>query len=533
MFPVLIIVLLLVFRSIAAAALPLAMAGGALGISSAVGYLIARVVDVSTLYSNIISMIGMAVAIDYSLFIIKRYREEVVGGLDRHTALTVAYRTAGRSVVLSGGAVAIALCSLFIPRLMAFTSIALGGAVVTVAALLLTTTALPALLALMGPRIEWGHIPLRSRLGREPRAHRTARGPGAVAGIAGAVALLAVASPIVGISLQAPVASATILPKGDAARTGLDVVSSELDAHDLFPLQIVLTSDTANARRDVLDSTRRLTAQAIARSDVASVTSAATLGLPAAELDAVARGDDPRLSSVWSAVGNKVASRIIVDPKTSPDSAATHALVKALRSSSGGVHGDIRVQVTGATAQGADFDNTLKASIPWIVAAVLALTLVMMASAFRSIVLPLLALAFNGIVVVASLGILTMVVKAAGDGEMNSVTPVLLFAVLFGLSMDYMVIIVSRIIERYRRDGDFDLAVVQGSRQTRSMVNSAALIMVAVFASFMSAQISIVREIGIGLGVAVVLDAVVIRMVVLPGILRLLGPKALGLSRRS
>jgi RND superfamily putative drug exporter len=184
--------------------------------------------------------------------------------------------------------------------------------------------------------------------------------------------------------------------------------------------------------------------------------------------------------------------------------------------------------VTGATAQGTDFDNTLIESIPLIAALVFVLTFGMLAFAFRSVILPVLALFFNTLVVLASLGLLTGLVSVASDAPLNSVTPVLLFAVMFGLSMDYMVIIISRIVEAFGNGKPFTEAVTFGVRGTRSMINSAAIIMVAVFASFSSAQISIVREIGIGLAIAVILDALVVRMFIMPAVLRVLGPRVLG-----
>jgi len=190
------------------------------------------------------------------------------------------------------------------------------------------------------------------------------------------------------------------------------------------------------------------------------------------------------------------------------------------------------VGVAGATAQGLDFDETLIRSLPTIGGLVIAATFVLLVVAFRSVALSALALAFNALVVGASLGLLTLVQSLTSDSPLNSVTPVLLFAVMFGLSMDYMVIIIARIAETYEHGGSFSSAVTDGLRATRPMINSAALIMIAVFLSFMTGQISIVREIGLGLAIAVALDALVIRTIVLPAVLRAIGPVVLGRSRR-
>jgi len=213
-----------------------------------------------------------------------------------------------------------------------------------------------------------------------------------------------------------------------------------------------------------------------------------------------------------------------------PDTVAAHGLVSTLR---GVAHpAGYSIAVAGATAQGLDFDTALEHSIPWIVGFVFVLTFLMLMIAFRSALLPLLALGFNTLVVGASLGLLPAATELVTRMPLNSVTTVLLFAVMFGLSMGYMVIIISRVIEAYRSGLPYSEAVSVGSPKTRGMVRSAAIIMVAVFASFTSAQISVVREIVIGLGVAVILDALVIRMLVMPAVLRLVGVPIIPRVRR-
>jgi len=525
-FPILIVILLLVFRSVAAAATPLVIAGGALLTGSAIGFIATQFTEISILYSNIVSMIGLAVAVDYSLFIVKRYREELDAGRPGDDALTVAFATAGRSVLFSGIAVAVALSALFIPRLMAFTSIALGGIVVTAVALLLAVTALPALLSLLGPRISWGAIPLRRR-----PASTAGRAVPRVYGVIGIVALVALAVPIAGISLQSPVASATVLPKDDPARVGLELIESRIGNDGLFPIQVLLSAPAADGPESLLDQVGAFTDFAEDQPSAATVVSPTSDGAAQADLAALlASGEAPpalsALSALWARNGDELIARVLVTSIEGPDSVEAHELVQLFREE--GAPGGADLRVTGATAQGLDFDQALIASIPWIVLFVFILTFAMLAVAFRSALLPLVALVFNVLVVGASLGALTLISGALGSAPINSVTPVLLFAVMFGLSMDYMVIIVSRIIEHYRAGEPFAEAVAAGTRSTRAMINSAAIIMVAVFAAFGTAQISIVREIGIGLGIAVLLDALLIRIVVMPAILTLVGPRVLG-----
>lgn len=528
-FPILIIVLLLVFRSVAATLVPLLMAGTALAVASGIGYAATRFTEISILYSNIVSMIGLAVAVDYSLFIIKRYREELDAGNETGAALAVASATAGRSVIFSGVAVAVALVALFIPSVMAFTSIALGGVVVTLIAIALSITVLPAALSILGRRINWGTVRLPARARKAPTAWPAGgKRPGVLAA-AGITVMLLAALPVLGISLQSPVASATVLPAGDPARTGLETIQDRIGHEGLFPIQVVLSTPDSTPLRDVVATAQRVSEYAGSQPGVAAVTSLASGGGTSEQLAAALATPEGAASAagLWAHEGGRYTTRILVDPSEGPDSVRAHELVSDLRNHVADAATGYTTGVTGATAQGVDFDNTLIQSIPLIAALVFVLTFGMLAFAFRSVILPVLALFFNTLVVLASLGLLTGLVSVANNAPLNSVTPVLLFAVMFGLSMDYMVIIISRIVEAFGHGKPFTEAVTFGVRGTRSMINSAAIIMVAVFASFSSAQISIVREIGIGLAIAVILDALVVRMFIMPAVLRVLGPRVL------
>lgn len=534
-FPVLIVVLLVVFGSVVATLLPLLVAGSALMISLGFGTLATHVTEISNLYSNIVSMIGLAVAVDYSLFIIKRFREELAAGRTTPEAVMETMATAGHSVLFSGIAVAVALSALFIPQVMALTSIALGGVVVALVALAVTMLALPAALVLIGPRIDAGRIPFLTRRAKPPVTKAAVvssriRRPGLV-GAAGALVLAIVALPVLGLSLQSPVASATVLPADDPARQGLELLESEIGQQGLFPVDVIVTFPAGAEPSRALDQTATASAWLAERDGVESVLDAATLA-PAGSPGALAleAGTTPEpLQRLWSAEGGRISTRLLATTSEGPDSVAAHDLVVEVRNGlSGQLDDGAEVVVTGATAQGLDFDDTLIGSIPLIAVVVLVLTFAMLAFAWRSVILPLLALGFNLLVVGASVGALTLVQGLISDEPLNSVTPILLFAVMFGLSMDYMVIIMSRMRELYRGGLPFDQAVLRGAAVTRGMINSAAFIMVAVFLSFTTAQISIVREIGIGLAIAVVLDAVVIRMLVMPSVLRAIGPRAFG-----
>lgn len=534
-FPVLIVVLLLVFRSVVAAAVPLAMAGVALVITQAVGYAVARVTDLSILFTNGMMLIGLAVAVDYSLFIIRRYREEEQDGAALPEALGRSMGTAGHSVLFGGLAVVVALAALFIPQIMVFSSLALAGIVVTSVALAISMTLLPAVLHLLGPRLWWKALPTRPARRREALGVATRRPLVALlltVGVLGALAL-----PMTGIRLQVPVASAEILPASADARQGIEVLGAELDAESLFPVQVVLVAESGDAAA-LLEATGRASEVAASRGEAERVVDVTTLGLPPEALEAALLAGAPlpeeaqaAVAGLWTADPTLV-SRVVVVPAEGPDTTATHDLVAALRADvPGAVPDGVRVYVSGATAQGADFDAVVETSLPVIVLFVSIATIALLTWAFRSWRLPLLALALNGLVVAASLGILTLVFQDWLGVPVNSVTPLLLFAIMFGLSMDYMVIMISRMREHYLAHGDHTAAIQEGLRRTAGLVNSAAIIMVAVFASFGTAQISVVRQLGLGLATAVILDAVVVRLVLMPAALSLLGPKVWGVRR--
>jgi putative drug exporter of the RND superfamily len=553
-FPLLVIVLLLVFRSVAAMLLPIAVAGLTLVVGSGIGFLITKVTDLSTLFTNAMSIIGLAVAVDYSLFIIKRYRDELAGGEDQRSALETAMRTAGHAVLFSGLAVVVALLALFIPRIVVFSSMAIAGIIVTLVALAMSMTLLPAALALLGRRIDWlSFRPRRGRVaaGGAPSGGSAVTGP-AVGRLAALhrrpvlllivlVALFGVmAWPTTDIRLQSPVASATILPPDADSRQGIERLQSTLTFRRLFPVQVVLSAPESVPAGELLAGVRAVSWAARAQR-VDEVTDVTTIGLPAEVLEpAVAGGLDglppearAGFEQLWQVEDGRRITRVVVVAAADPDTDAAHDLIGTLRDRlPSAVPPGVSVLVTGATAGGVDFDDVLADSLPAILAAVALITIMLLARAFRSWVLPLLALALNAMVVAASLGLLTLISQTWLGQRIDSTTPALVFAIMFGLSMDYMVIMISRMRERFLAGADHLEAVTGGLRDTAGLVNGAALIMVAVFASFLTAKVSVVQQLGLGLAVAVVLDAVIIRLLVMPAALRLIGPRSWGRAAR-
>ncbi|GGQ81072.1 MMPL family transporter [Couchioplanes azureus] len=534
-FPLLVVVLLVVFRSVAAMLLPVVLAGVALVVASAIGYLLTFATDLSTLFTNAVSIIGLAVAVDYSLFVIKRYRDELAAGDPYVPALRTAMRTAGHAVVFSGLAVVVALLALFIPRIMVFSSMAIAGVVVTLVALAMSLTLLPAVLRLLGRRIDW--LSLR----RRPAAGRPVRPPRRRAALALTLAALVAAFgvlawPVTDIRLQSPVASATILPEDADSRQGIERMQAALEFRTLFPVQVVLTAPASAPAGELLTGLRAAAGVVRAAPHVDQVTDVTSLGLPAADLAAALAAPDAlpaearaAATQLWATTGDTRVTRVVAVAAADPDSDAAHDLVHALRERlPDAVPAGVTVQVTGATATGVDFDEVLTDTLPAVLGTVVLITVVLLARAFRSWLLPLLALALNALVVAASLGLLTLISQHGLGQRIDSTTPALVFAIMFGLSMDYMVIMISRMREHYTLHGDHHRAVSEGLRETAGLVNGAALIMVAVFASFLIAKVSVVQQLGLSLAIAVVLDAVVIRLVVMPAALHLIGPRVWG-----
>ncbi|MBQ0848102.1 MMPL family transporter [Streptomyces sp. BH-SS-21] len=567
-FPVLFVVLLLVFRSVAAMVVPLLMAGVTLMFTQSIGYGMTQFTDVNSLFTNIVSMVGLAVAVDYSLFIVKRFREELAEGRAVDDALDRTMRTVGHSVLFSGLAVVVALSALFIPRAMSFTSIALGGVAVSLVAVAIAVTLLPAVLSLLGDRINWGTLRSRKKAGEQAGkgdAGKSAATDGRTGGsadgradgrtdgrtggrfsgrpglvLAGLVVVFAaLAAPAAQLTLRVPVASADILPSDDSARIGMERIKQDIGVREMFPVQVVLSADRDQADA-LLRSATDVASYAKTAPGADKVQAVTSLGLPAASLsealaDPSGLGADERaaLGQLWTLDGDRLVTRVVVTPGADPDSSAAHHLVDDLRDHLGD-HADsaVTVRLAGATATGSDFDDLVLRSVPLVVASVALLSFLILLFAFRSVLLPLLALAFNIAVVGASLGFLALV-SGNDDHSINSVTPLMLFAVMFGLSMDYMVIMISRMRESYLGGLSHRESVLGGLARTAGLVNGAAAIMVAVFASFTSAQISIVRELGISLAVAVVLDALVIRRLVMPATLLLVGDRVWGRHRRT
>lgn len=542
-FPLLIVVLLFVLRSVMASMLPLVIAGFVLPVTMGLSYFISRGHQLNILLTNAISMIGLGVIIDYCVFIISRYRTELMSYAPGQAVHRSLY-SAGRAVFYSGMTVIVSLTALFLPTLTIFTSIALGGVLVVIVSVIAAWTLLPALLVLLGPRIN------ALKIGRRPNLTKgnlgwyrwTTRLMKQPVGyfFSGVVLLAILAIPVMGLKMQVPVASASQLPASASSRQGLDFLTKHFAVGNLFPVQVVLsasgTFDTVSNLATIASATNNLSRLPDVKtisgptSWAPNMSLAGYLGLyhdPSTlnpgEMGAISRWVY-QSKDRWYAI-------ITITPGTSANDARTHALIGAVRNQlSNSLTGtQMTSWVGGQNATGYDFDASVIGRFPEIIAAVFLITALVLAWTFRSLVIPLQAIVLNALVTLASLGVLVAIFQmgfgniVANPAPINSVTPVIVFAVLFGLSMDYEVFIVSRIRERYDNGDTLTESIALGVSDTARLVTGAAAIMIAVFVAFALTPLGVVQQLGIALATAIFLDALVVRTILVPTIMRIFG----------
>lgn len=513
------LVLIVVFGALVAALVPIGLAIvsviTALGLTAVVG----QVADLSFFVVNMITMIGLAVGIDYSLFIVQRYREERRGGRSPSDAIAVAGSTATRAVVFSGVTVMIALLGMMLMPDTVFRSLGVGAILVVVAAVAAAMTLLPAILGLLGDRVDALRLPLRRR-NSDPTdgiwariAHGVMARPVVSVILAGGL-LVAMALPYMGIQLGN--GGIDSLPADSDVRFAQQVLAEDF-GNGLTTTVVVVRTPDAEAS-DVVAATDRLVASLEADPDHGEVAVTTYPGL-----------DDNG--------GDLVVVEVVdlVDPSTN---AGRDAVVQVrgdlVPAAFGTVGTSTEVLVTGSAAFNQDYVGLVSARTPWIFAFVLGLSFLLLLVAFRSIVVPLKAIAMNLLSVGATYGVLVAVFQWGWGADVLGFTrvdvieawvPLFLFTVLFGLSMDYHVFLLSRIRERYGRTGDNAGSVAFGLAATGSIITGAALIMVAVFGGFAMGDLSMFQQMGFGLAVAVILDATLVRTVLVPATMVLLGDR--------
>jgi len=509
--PLTIVVLLLVFGAPIAAGLPLVLALGTIAITLAILYVLSRFMPVSVFAQNAVTMVGLGIGVDYALFLVSRCREELSRGASFPSAVETAANQAGHVVLVSGLAVCTGFLALFLVHIRFLHTLALGGVAVAVTSVLMTLTLLPSLLLLIGERLNWPR-----QLSRRPRsdgglwarwAHETMTRPWQYL-IPSLIVLAVLIVPT--LQLKAWNMGARDLSPAMEARQGYELLDRNFAAGWMGPIAILVKSrDDGNV--------------------LTSKSQGAITGIHSR------LASDPRVRIVGGYPSEDGHSALIfLVPRSAPNSEEVMKMVRELRVQPWQSARDagLSIQIGGFSASVLDFDAELFGSMKRVIPVVLAVTFLALVFAFRSIVVPIKAITMNLISVLAAYGFLVYVFQkgiGAGliglvpPGGLNSFIVLMLFTILFGLSMDYEVFLLSRIKEEYQRTGDNRKSVVSGLSQTGGLITSAALIMVVLFGSFGFTRLTATREFGLGLAFAVALDATLIRVVLVPILMGLLG----------
>lgn len=514
--PVTLVILVLAFGALVAAGVPLLLGFTAVAAALGLTDLLSHLVHVEQSITSVVLLIGLAVGIDYSLFYVRRAREERARGRTRREALSVAAATSGRAVLISGFIVMIAMTGMFMMGNQIFVSFGMGTVLVVAIALVGSLTVLPAVLAGLGDRVDRGRIPGLDRLHAKDGESR----------FWGAIVAVALRRPVIWGGAAAALLVALAIPAFQ-----LHTVSSGIQG---LPRSLPITTVYRNVQREFPGGAVPETV-VISAADVTAPR--VTAGIAAMERAAVATGQMYQPLGVDVSATHQ-AVRVSIPLAGSGTNAASIRALALLRGSVipatiGRVPG-VTVHTTGDTGQTVDFNNSLKSHAPLVFAFVLGLAFVMLLCAFRSVVIPLTAIVLNLLSVGAAYGVLVLVFQQGhlqsllGFKSIGGVTnwlPLFLFVVLFGLSMDYHVFILSRIREAHDRGMSTEDAIAHGIKATAGVVTSAAIVMVAVFAIFATLDQIDFKMVGTGLAVAVFIDATIVRALLVPTTMKLLGER--------
>jgi putative drug exporter of the RND superfamily len=546
--PVALLVLLLALGTVTAAIVPLALAGSGLLLTFGLLALLATTLTFDSFLTTIVTMIGVGIGIDYSLFIVSRYREELARRMragrsasthgdmpqpedDRargaapaqvEEAVGAAIASSGRMVMFSGMIVAMALATLAVIRAPIYREFALGAVSVVMCTVIVALTLLPAVLALLGDRINRGALPARMQP-RDSRPEATdrqgawarwalavMRRPVLAAGTVAAVLMLATA-PLLGLhtGVDFGISSLSGTPSGKGER----VLAASFGAGTLAPIEIVLSDPRDGGE--------------LSRGDAARV------ALLARELTPTGHNG----IAAMTMTAGRDAELLTVSPTSAIDSSSAEQLVRHIRTTllpPIRARGGPEAAVGGASAKIVDLTNETQAKVPLVLGLILALSLLFLTVVFRSLVLPVKAVLMNLLATGATVGIVILVFQD-GHGErvldftspgfIQVFLPLSVFALLFGLSMDYEVFLIGRMRETWLRTGDNELAVATGVEHTARPITAAAAIMVAVFGSFVTANVLELKQFGLGLALAIALDATLIRLILVPALMRLFGAR--------
>jgi len=542
--PVAFVVLLLAFGTVVAAALPLLLGG--LGIVTTFGLLgvFAHFTSFNAFVESAVTMIGLALGIDYSLMIVTRFREELDRGRTPLTAIKTTMKTAGRAILFSGCTLMISVSGLLFVRSNMFKSLALGIMLTAAVMVALCLTLLPVVLSLLGRRINSLRV-LGKPKGKDKEQkfwEAWARGvmhcPIVV--VIGTVAVLvAIAWPVRGLQLGLDSGLSTLRDQPSAQ--GLQLVQQHFSSGVLSPLQIVAYRSSGTFSSNDLEALSSISNQLTHDGRVQAVYSlpqtldAVAGNHTATALSFVNKNSPSSLAGLLNVGQGSNMTIINIIPRVPSDSNQALQLLSDIQNRivpQAGSDGDLHVGYLGLTAQIADLNAEIHRAIPIVLAFVLGISFVLLALTFRSLLLPLKAIVMNLFSLGATFGLMVLVFQhGAGQhllgfttrGYVQNYLPLLTFVILFGLSMDYEVFLLTRIREEWLKTGNNTTAVARGLSHTAKVITHAAAIMIVVFASFLIAHILEIKELGFGLSVAVLIDATLIRLLLVPATMRLMG----------
>jgi RND superfamily putative drug exporter len=505
------IVLLIVFGSFFAAILPILAAAVSLGVGIAVIGLLSHAITMASFSSELSLLIGLGVGVDYALFIVTRYRQEIMRGTPPEEAVVNALDTSGRAVLFAGITVCIALLGMFALGVSFLYGVATAASIVVAFTVVSALTFLPALLGFFGRRVltrkqrralEAGELatsdesPLWGRWAQRLQRHPV------VLAAAAAIVMLVLAAPFLSMRLGSSDAGSD--PTSSTTRKAYDLLAQGFGPGFNGPLQLVAQTPTAEQQA----AFKRV-------------------------VDAVAKTPEVVAATPPVTVGKGI-SLAQVYPKDSPQDQATNDLVQKLRKDvvPAAERGQLRVLVGGSTAIGIDFSKVLSDKLPLFIGIVVLLSFLLLMAVFRSLVIPLMAAVMNLLSVAAAFGVVVAVfqwgwgaelIGVSRTGPIEAFLPVMVFAILFGLSMDYEVFLVSRIYEEWHKRRDNREAIVHGLAATGRTITAAAAIMVLVFGAFVLGGERVIKLFGVGLAGAVLLDALIVRSVLIPGLMLVVG----------
>lgn len=546
-FPIATIALLLVFRSIVAAAVPAVVGGFSVVVSLAIIFALASHTTISIFALNITTLFGLGLGVDYSLFMVNRFREELARGASVHDAIQTTMETAGRAVSVSAIAVSIGLLGLLLFNFTVLRSIGIGGVLVVLISLLSAMTLLPALLAILGTHINDFRVRLPWRTASSAKDGANINTSGFWHSLAVLVmrypwqflvpvliVLLLLGTPFLNVRLGAP--DASILPQTVPSRAAYNLLQTKFDAAETDPIILAVTTHQGDALQsanlDNLDAlVLRLQQDPRVRRVDSIITADPQLSLTQIKylLADPQHISDPYLARVAKVFATGNLSLVNIVSKYSMIDPRSEALVQDIRATR---FTGLNVLVTGGTAGVVDYVNTLYSQFPIAIGMVALTTFVVLMILFRSILLPLKALAMNTLSILSAYGALVFIFQEghlsgllnfSPLGFVEASAPILMFCALFGLSMDYEVFLLTRVREEYLKTQNNEQSVAIGMERSGAIISSAAAIVVIVSGGFVSADMILVKALGVGMALAVFMDATLVRGLLVPATMRLLG----------